>query len=284
MEKRGECGMWEIYEELIATVPPDLRVLECLIGLHWTVIRSHAIGMALTPFGAPGMYGAQGASVISKIGKQIAGMPVRKLAEYIKSWNPYEASLGLAAINSVHNSPEHVTQMFGRPLSSQGQVSAFAYHAGVVRGKRVAVVGRFPDLDTLSGICRLTVLERLPGPGDLPDPACEYVLPDQDYVFITATALINKTLPRLLELSRRACVFLVGPSTPFTPLLFGHGIDTLAGTVVLEPESVWRAAQEGAARTVYEHGAQMVKVSRRDWEESSGISCPPDGTRREGRN
>jgi uncharacterized protein (DUF4213/DUF364 family) len=125
-------------------------------------------------------------------------------------------------------------------------------------------------LDTLTDICQLTVLERNPGPNDLPDPACEYVLPEQDFVFITATTITNKTMPRLLQLSRSASVFLVGPSTPFTPLLFNHGINTLAGTVVLDPESVWSAAQEGAARSVFDHGAQMVKVSRADYEGVEG--------------
>jgi uncharacterized protein (DUF4213/DUF364 family) len=260
--------MWEIYDELIASVPPELQVTDCLIGLHWTLIRSRAVGMALTPFGAPRMYGPQSASVIAGIGNRIAGMPVTDLAKYVKSWNPYEASLGMAAINSALNSPDQVTELYGKPLSAQGQVSAFVYYAELVRGKNVAVVGRFPDLDVLSTVCRLTVLERMPGPDDLPDPACEYVLPEQDYVFITATAIINKTLPRLLELSRNACVFLVGPSTPFASLLYNHGIHTLAGTVVLEPESVWQAAQEGAARKVFDHGAQMVKVSREDWQQA----------------
>ena len=260
--------MWEIYDELIETVPADLMVSECMIGMHWTLIRSKALGMALTPFGAPRMYGPKGASVAAGIGDRIAGMSVRMLAQYVKSWNPYEASLGLAAINSVHNSPGCVEKLYGRPLSAQGQVSAFVYYAEKVRDKKVAVVGRFPDLDVLSGVCRLTVLERVPGAKDLPDPACEYVLPEQDYVFITATALINKTLPRLLQLSRNAFVFLVGPSTPFAPVLFNHGIHTLAGTVAVEPESVWRAAQEGAARSVFDHGAQMVKISREDWQQN----------------
>lgn len=257
--------MWEIYDELIAAVPPDIKISECLIGLHWTLIRSRGMGMSLTPFGAPRMVGPKGASVAAGIGERIAGMPVRELAQYVKSWNPYEASMGLAAINSVLNSPEQVATLYGRPLSTQGQVSAFAYYAEMVRGKNVAVVGRFPDLGVLSGVCRLTVLERNPGEDDLPDPACEYVLPEQDYVFITATTIINKTMPRLLELSRNALVFLVGPSTPFAPLLFNHGVDTLAGTVVIDPESVWQAAQEGAARSVFDHGAQMVKVSKKDW-------------------
>jgi len=257
--------MWEIYDELIAAVPPDLRVSDCLVGLHWTLIRSFGMGIALTPF-ERSRTGPKGASVIAGIGKQITGMSVSKLAEYVKSWDSFEATLGLAAINSVFNSPEQVERIFGRPLSNQGKVSAFVYYADLVRAKKVAVVGHFPDLDTLSGICDLTVLERNPGEGDLPDPACEYVLPSQDFVFITATTLINKTLPRLLELSRKASVFLVGPSTPFAPLLFNHGIDTLAGTVAADPQSVWRAAQEGVARAIFEHGAQMVKISRQDWE------------------
>jgi uncharacterized protein len=257
--------VWGIYDELIAAVPPDLQISECLIGLHWTLIRSRGIGIALTPFERFRSYGPKGASVTAGIGEKITGMSARKLAEYVKSWNPFEATLGLAAINSVFNSAEQVEQLYGQPLSHQNQVSAFVYYADRVRAKKVAVVGHFPDLDVLGGICELTILERNPGEGDLPDPACEYVLPAQDYVFITATALINKTLPRLLELSRSASVFLVGPSTPFAPLLFSHGIETLAGTVAIDPQSVWRAAQEGAARSIFDHGAQMVKVSRKDF-------------------
>jgi uncharacterized protein len=260
--------MWEIYDELIAAIPPDLQVSDCLIGLHWTLIRSVGTGMALTPF-ERSHSGPMGASVIAGIGEQVAGMPVSRLAAYVKSWNPFEATLGLAAINSVLNAAERVERMCGQPLTSQSRVSAFVHYADRVRGKKVAVIGHFPDLDALSGVCELTILERNPRGRDLPDPACEYVLPSQDFVFITATTLINKTLPRLLDLSGNATVFLVGPSTPFATLLFDHGIDTLAGTVVVDPQSVWRAAQEGAAKTIFEHGAQMVKVSARDWREKN---------------
>ena len=33
---------------------------------------------------------------------------------------------------------------------------------------------------------------------DFLDSACEYILPEQDFVFITGMTLTNKTLPRLL--------------------------------------------------------------------------------------
>ena len=58
-------------------------------------------------------------------------------------------------------------------------------------------------------------------PGDYPDSACEYVLPTCDYVFISGSAFVNKTMPRLLELSRDAT------STPAAPLLLEYGVDHL---------------------------------------------------------
>jgi len=139
-------------------------------------------------------------------------------------------------------------------------------------GKRVAVVGHFRGLESLAKECRLTILERLPHPGDLPDPACEYILPVQDYVFITGTTLMNKTLPRLLDLSQRATVVLVGPSTPMTPVLFSFGIDMLAGTTVVDAERVWTLIQEGDQHQFFEDGARMVKLRNGSYSKESS-SC-----------
>ncbi len=85
-------------------------------------------------------------------------------------------------------------------------------------------------------------------------------LPRQDYIFITATTLINKTLPRLLQLSGQAVVILVGPSTPLTPILFQYGVNVLAGTVVLDPEAVRQVVQEGGSLQLFRRGARMVKI------------------------
>ena len=117
-------------------------------------------------------------------------------------------------------------------------------------GGSVAVVGHFPHLEPLSDHCTLTILERHPSGGDLPDQACEYLLPRQDCVCITGSAVSNKTLPRLLELSRDAYVVLVGPSVPLTTMWFDYGVDLLAGTVVLDPASPSAlSSREAAARS-----------------------------------
>lgn len=247
--------MWEIYDELITSIPPEITVQECIVGLHWILIQSQATGLAMTP--------REGRPRI-KLAGEIRGMPVRELAGYAKSWDFFEASLGLAAINSVLNTPEQVANLCGRTLSNQPQVNAFTYFQERVKGKKVAVIGHFPDLETLAGLCRLTILERRPRDGDLPDPACEYILPEQDYVFITATTLANKTLPRLLQLCRSARVILVGPTTPMAPLMFSHGIDFLAGTVVVDPVKVRQVVQEGGTQEIFARGALMVKLSREE--------------------
>jgi uncharacterized protein (DUF4213/DUF364 family) len=79
---------------------------------------------------------------------------------------------------------------------------------------------------------------------------------------MTATTLINKTMPRLLSLSAGARLVVAGPSTPLHPLMFGHGIDLLGGLLVEDESSVWRAVGEGGRKELFTQGGHMVKVSR----------------------
>ena len=68
-----------------------------------------------------------------------------------------------------------------------------------------------------------------------------------DVVAVTATALLNRTLPSILEPVRAdAFVMMLGPSTPLTPALFDFGFDILCGTVIEDPEKVVRAVEQGA--------------------------------------
>lgn len=244
--------MWEIYDELIDAVPKDLKVSDCCIGLNWILVKSKATGIAMTPLEGHGSINMAG---------NIVGMGVQELAQYIKSWNNFEAALALAAINSALNTEERVKQLTGRSVSSHPRSNAFEYYRHLFLSKKVAVIGHFPDLESLSEICELSILERRPGYKDFPDPACEYLLPLQDYVLITGTTLINKTLPRLLELSKNSTVILVGPSTPLTPRLFSFGISTLAGSVITDSK-VWNfVRQGGGGMAIFQHGCSMVKIS-----------------------
>lgn len=247
--------VWKIYDDLIDSIPDDVKIEECMAGLCWFLVRSRGVGIAMTPL--------EGNHDFCFNGK-IAGASVKDVAKWIKSWNFYEAAMGLAAINSVINTPERLSDTMSVKVEEQPKEHIFAHMKEQVRGKKVAVIGHFRDLELLSSICELSILERRSIRGDYPDPACEYILPHQDYVFITATTLINKTLPRLLQLSRNACVVLVGPSTPMTSLLFHYGIDMLAGTAVVDQQRVWSLMQEGDRHEFFQSGARMVKITAKD--------------------
>lgn len=245
--------MWLLYDELIAAVPGDLRVTEVIAGLSWFAVSASngCTGMAMTP--------REGNKTIPLAGK-LVGRRLREVAQSLKSWNNYEAALGLAAVNAHFNAPEKVASLSGRPVRRHARANLFDHMQKQLKGKKVAVVGHFRGLEKLAQTCRLSILERFPLPGDYPDPACEYILPGQDYVFITGTTLINKTLPRLLQLSRKAFVSVVGPSTPLTPILFKHGVDIAAGTVVMDSVRVRQLLREGDQHGFFEQGGHMVKI------------------------
>lgn len=245
--------MWKIFDELIEAIPPDLKIDRCLVGLHWVLVKSAGIGMAVTPHEYETRTGLAG---------KITGMRVRELAAYIKSWHGIEAALGLAAINSVLNKPGKVENEFGIKIAEQKNISIFNSMKEEIRGKKVAFIGHFKGLEDIEGICDLVVLERRPLLGDYPDPACEYLLSDREYVFITGTTIINKTLPRLLELCRGSKIILTGPSTPLTPLLFRHGIDVLAGTIVTDEVMFWQLIKEGGFRKLFKNSVRLINVQK----------------------
>jgi uncharacterized protein (DUF4213/DUF364 family) len=247
-----EGPVWKLYDELIAAVPDDAVVSQCLAGLSWFLVRSLGTGVSMRPGEIDGPVRGAG---------KIAGMKARELAGWIKSWNWYEAAMGLAAINSALNAQSAVVNNCGTWLDETKTQDVFTCLHNELRGKRVAVVGHFHNLERLSAVCELTILERKPMQGDMPDPACEYILSEQDVVIMTATTLINKTMPRLLELSRNARVVVAGPSTPLHPLMFDHGIELLGGLIVDDEASLWRAVAEGGREALFTQGGRMVKVS-----------------------
>ena len=118
-----------------------------------------------------------------------------------------------------------------------------------LRGRTVGMVGKMIGHGNMTAedfdcVKKLYVMDREEKPDTLPDSASEYYLPLCDLVIITGSAAINKTLPRLLELSRNAQVILTGPSVSCCPALMELGIDRLHGRFFTQPETMLAAIVE----------------------------------------
>ena len=247
--------MWELYDKLIDEVKEDVTAEEVIVGQTWTLTNSHTIGLAMS---------SPRPKMSNFIPGTCHGKTVKELAKLVKSWDFVEASIGLSAINSTINHFETIKDLQNRGYHQLPSASAFDLINESVIGKKVTVIGHFPNVDELSKICQLTVLERNPAFGDLPDPAAEYLLPEQDFVIMTSSTLINKTAPRLLELSKNAVTIMLGPSTPLSKTLFEMGVDMISGLVVEESGPVLRSVKEGGGIHHFQESVHYVNLIRND--------------------
>jgi uncharacterized protein (DUF4213/DUF364 family) len=211
---------FNLYDALIRHIPSDSPVTATLAGDCWTAVETaDAFGMAMTtPVDtAPRM-----------IVGEYRGLSLGELAQAAKSWNLTEASFGMAAINAFYNTPWRL-----EALKAFEPFENYCTDGLDLRGKHVGVVGHLNMPQSVyEQAASVRILERNPRPGDYPDSACDWLIPQCDVVIITASTLVNKTLPHLLALAKDAYTILAGPSCPMCPELLDFGIDRIAGLVI----------------------------------------------------
>ena len=220
---------WDVYDALIEDLPEDVTVTASHRGPRWTRVLSSADGV-----GSAWTMDLRSRPALSADVPD-AGRPLRDVAALVKSWNLAEASVGLAALNSWYSKAEVAAEQgFEETGAGLTWREVFEPCNDVVEGQRVAVIGHYPFArKSLWKAGELEVLERDVQAGDFPDTACEYLLPEADWVFISSSSLVNKTAPRLIALAADggARTVMVGPSTPMHPMWLDLGVDTVTGWV-----------------------------------------------------
>jgi len=248
--------MWELYDALIEQIPDDITAKNIIVGNETTVVESDIGGVGFAPF-------RQYFQRAPSLTQNKLGMPLKELAECVKSWNFPEASIGNAAINAWYNHPD-TARRAGIDVPDRKTVKdrlndPFINSQNQVKGKMVCVVGHFPFIEKLfAPVCDLRIIEWDPIEGDYPYTACEYLLPECDYAYLTCAALGDKSMPRLLELSENAeKVVVVGPATPLAAPLFEFGVDDLSGLVITDNILALRIASGAENQRIYNTGQKV---------------------------
>ncbi|TSA23839.1 MAG: hypothetical protein D4R67_12795 [Bacteroidetes bacterium] len=229
----------QLEKQLLAQIRNhDAPVTDVWIGLFWSAVGSRYIGMSHTF--------KTGHKVEIEHSGELSSFSAYQLAERLFSWEPLEASIGVAALNSLIE-----------PKGTTGNIKDYIKESA--QGKAVTIIGRFPFNDEITRIAGKTyILEIEPTGDELPMTACEEVVPESDINVITATALINHTLERLLELGSKGINIVLGPSTPLSPVLFDFGADILAGVRVYDKDLLVKSITQGVKKHKLLNGIESI--------------------------
>lgn len=185
--------------------------------------------------------------------RPLAGKPAPETLAFLTSGDLICRAVGIATANALINCQQ--------PGLVGGDITGLLA-AG--KNDRVGMVGYFrPLVPRLKKMVKeLLIFEKIPekGEGVYPEQSALELLPTCSIAIITATALINGTLERLLETSRNCRqIALLGATTPLAPEVFkSSGVTLLSGILITDPRGILAAASEGGGVGAFKGHMQKV--------------------------
>ena len=236
----------KLLGEIIDSLPGGPRVEEIQIGPFDTAVKCLKWGLSSTfrdPCSGPSPAWVRGAG-------SLVGRPGLEVASLASSDRLLEASVGMAAINSLLE--------IGDLEFHEVNAARIVVEKG--KSKEVAVVGNFPFLEKFRPkVGRLRVINKSPERGDEGVEEAREILPHSDVVAITASSFLNHTIEELLALCPRAYTLVLGPTAPLSPVLFNYGVDAVSGALIAEPDRALPFIREGSSFRRIE-GLKLVTI------------------------
>lgn len=223
----------KILNDILSIIDDNTSVDDVVRGLYWTAVVSRFCGLSSTMFRDCAHDHPDDVEPVV-----FTGRPAAELARFSLSPDIGQASLGLAAINSL----------MPIDISRCTEVNAGHIIMDKGKGKNISIIGHFPFVDDLKGVAKnLWVIEKWQKPGDYPAEDAALYLPQSDVIAISSTTLINHTLESLLPLCpKTGFTMLLGPTTPMTPVIFEYGIDMISGSLVIDNQLALTCIKQGA--------------------------------------
>lgn len=238
----------DIYEDLILSVKEnhDETISDLTVGIRWIAVKTKKVGLSLTYDNGKHFTDIEDAGFFN-------GKSAKELLNFLKSFDTLKIGIGLATLNSLLNIPEKYES-----------INIFDYLFEKGKDKKILFVGHFEDIDKLKGVAKkITVIERNPKDEDFLDTFQEYLIPESDIVAITGSTFVNKSIKRILELSKGKFTIVFGPSTPLSEILFDYGVDMIGGMIARDSDTVFKIISQGGSLSNFKKYIDFVTLKRR---------------------
>lgn len=230
----------------------NLSVKDVRIGLSYTAVQLEDERTGLAYTFRDSLSG--GCSPFTTY-RPLAGQAANELLELFESKHPIATALALATANALFNTTGQ-DYLRGPALD----------HLILNPDDQVGMVGNFTPLvkDILPRVGKLYIFERQPRPQEniLGIAEAEQILPHCQVALITATAIINHSIDRLLALTE-GCreVIILGSSTPLAADVFRQTpVTRLAGMLVESPAQILSIVSESGGTPAFKQAAAKVNL------------------------
>ncbi|MCK5682700.1 hypothetical protein KAJ27_01205 [bacterium] len=268
--KTNKNNNFNIIAEIIDTLDAKFTsetIKRVVVGVYMTAVETHSIGCTYT---------LRDKELIPHLNPDIrnAGFLAGKTAEEVIRWynsnSSLERSIAVAAMNTCLNRQKDQL-LSGDPL---------LYIRERFEGKKVAMVGHFPFAEE---ICEwageFSILELNPTKGDRNYNEAKEILKTVDMTVVTGVTLLNGTFNDVVQNADSSFILMLGPTVPFSTVLFDHGVDMISSLVVSDSDNLFNSIAEGAIVPKY-RGGEIMSMTR-----ESGVKLPAGDFRlRIGRN
>ncbi|MDI6861226.1 MAG: DUF364 domain-containing protein [Caldisericia bacterium] len=238
----------DLYEDLILSVENDFetKINKLCVGIRWIAVLSKRTGISITYDNNKNQTGLEDAG-------NFEGKTAGELLKFLKTFDTLKIGIGLATLNSLINPPKNFET-----------INIFDYLIEIGKDKRIVFIGHFDDIKKLQGVAKeIIILERKPKEDDYLDTFQEYLIPEGDIIAITGSTFANKSIKRILELSRGKYVIVFGPSTPLSPILFDYGVDMIGGIIPKDDLKLFNIISQGGSIKNFKEYVDFITIKRR---------------------
>jgi len=243
--------MNDVLSDIINSLDNDSAVRDVRICLRATLVASKGLGVSYN-FPLEARCEASSPSARIKNSGYLIAMPAIELAKYALSNSLLEASVGVAAINSIVSAN----------IENASEENGTNIIMSIAKNKRVAMIGHFKFAHKLKSVAKnLDILELKPQTGDLPASKAKTVIPKADVVIFTGTTLVNHTFDELANMAKNSFNIMLGPTSIMSPILFDYGINAICGVTFTNEEAAIRHISEGGSVRSLKGAKQITMLS-----------------------